>query len=125
LVAAGILAQTLAFKFTAHPESVAIFTRLGMEPWGRIGTGIAELVAAALLLWPRSAVYGALLAVGILAGAIASHLTVLGIEVEGDRGLLFGLALTAAACAGAVVRIRRSQIRLPFPRTLRGWATRA
>jgi hypothetical protein len=113
LIAAGILAQTLAFKFTASPESVAIFTKLGMEPWGRIGSGVGELIGVLLLLWPRTAVYGSKLTLGILAGAIVSHLTVLGIAVQGDHGLLFGLALTAFACAGVVVFIRWSQIPLP------------
>src|SRR5688500_10699247 len=58
LVAAGILLQTLFFKFTGAAESVYIFTTLGMEPWGRIGSGVAELVAAALLLYPPTAAIG-------------------------------------------------------------------
>jgi putative oxidoreductase len=39
-----ILLQTLPFKFLALPESVALFTKLGQEPRGRIGTGILELL---------------------------------------------------------------------------------
>lgn len=96
LIAAVILLQTLFFKFTAAPESVYIFTTLGIEPYGRIGSGVAELCAAVLLLIPRTAWVGALLALGIMGGAILSHLTVLGIEVQGDGGTLFVLALVVA-----------------------------
>ena len=110
LVAAGILLQTLFFKFTAAEESVYIFTTLGMEPWGRIGSGVAELIAAVLLLVPAMAPVGAILAMGVMAGAIVSHLTVLGLEVKGDGGLLFGLALTVFVSAAIVLAIRRAQI---------------
>jgi len=110
LVAAGILLQTLFFKFTAAEESVYIFTTLGLEPWGRIGSGVAELLAAVLLLVPAMAPAGAILAMGIMAGALMSHLTVLGIEVKGDGGLLFGLAIIVFAASAAVLLIRREQI---------------
>ncbi|MFO0691818.1 MAG: FAD-dependent oxidoreductase [Myxococcota bacterium] len=112
LIAAGILFQTLFFKFTAAPESVYIFSTLGLEPWGRIGSGIGELVASILLLAPQTVVLGAVLAVGIISGAIMSHLTVLGIEVQGDGGLLFGLALVVFASALALIALRRRE--LPF-----------
>ena len=112
LLVAGILLQTLFFKFTGAEESVYIFTRLGMEPWGRIGSGIVELVAALLLLVPATAPYGAILTMGVMAGAIMSHLTVLGIEVKGDGGLLFTLAVIVLAGAAVVLLIRRAQIPL-------------
>src|SRR5215470_20330019 len=92
IVAAVILLQTLFFKFTAAPESVYIFTKVGAEPWGRIASGVVELIAAALLLTPRFNWLGSLIALGVMAGAILSHLTVLGVEVQGDKGLLFSLA---------------------------------
>jgi NADH:ubiquinone reductase (H+-translocating) len=111
-VAAGILVQTLFFKFTAAPESVYIFSTLGMEPWGRIGSGIGELVASILLLAPATVALGALLALGIISGAILSHLTLLGIEVQGDGGLLFGLAVLVFASASALLALRRRE--LPF-----------
>src|SRR5260221_10078039 len=91
ITAAVILLQTLFFKFTGAPESVYIFTKVGLEPWGRCGTGVAELIASILLLMPCRAWAGALLALGVMAGAIFSHLTVLGIVVQNDGGLLFGL----------------------------------
>src|SRR5438874_13744844 len=93
IAAAIILLQTLFFKFTAAPESVYIFTKVGAEPWGRIGSGVVELIAAILLIVPRTTWMGAVLGMGVMAGAIASHLSILGIEVQGDGGLLFALAL--------------------------------
>jgi uncharacterized membrane protein YphA (DoxX/SURF4 family) len=110
LLVAGILLQTLFFKFTGAPESVYIFTKVGAEPWGRLGSGAIELVAAILLLAPAFVPYGAILTVGVMSGAILSHLTILGIEVQGDGGLLFGLALTAFAGSVVVLFIRRADI---------------
>lgn len=110
LTAAGIFLQTLYFKFTAAPESVYIFETLGLEPWGRIGSGIAELVAALLLLVPATAAVGALLGVGVLLGAVVSHLTKLGIEVQGDGGLLFALALVALLACLVVLVLRRRDL---------------
>ena len=112
LTVAGILLQTLFFKFTGAEESMYIFSTLGVEPWGRIGSGVVELVAAILLLVPATAPFGALLTMGLMAGAIGSHLTVLGIEVRGDGGLLFGLALTAFIGSAIVLLIRRAQVPL-------------
>ena len=133
LVAAVILLQTLFFKFTGAPESVYIFTKLseflsrvvapvlgtniaGMvarsEALSRVGSGVMELVAAILLIWPRYSWAGALLAFAATAGAIASHLTFLGIEVQGDQGLLFGLAITVVVCSAGVLWINRRLV--PF-----------
>lgn len=112
LGAAAILAQTLFFKFTGAEESRWIFSTLGVEPWGRIASGVVELLAAVLLLLPATATLGALLAAGVMAGAIGSHLLVLGIEVQGDGGLLFGLAVAVLLASTAVVFLRRTQIPL-------------
>ena len=110
LTGAVILLQTLFFKFTAAPESVYIFTRVHAEPWGRIGSGIVELIAAALLLTPRFNWLGSLIALGVMAGAIASHLTVLGIEVQGDKGLLFALALIVFIASATNLALHRAEI---------------
>jgi hypothetical protein len=112
MVAAIILLQTLFFKFTAAPESVYIFSKVGAEPWGRSGSGVVELIAAMLLLSPRFNWLGSLLALGVMAGAILSHLTILGIEVQGHKGLLFGLALTVFFASGINLTLHRSEI--PF-----------
>jgi hypothetical protein len=109
-IAAVILLQSLVFKFGSSPESIYIFTELGAEPWGRYLTGTVELVAAGLLLHPATPVLGAALTLGIMGGAILSHLTVLGIEVQADHGLLFGLALITTASSLAVVICRRGEI---------------
>jgi hypothetical protein len=110
LLAAGILLQTLFFKFTGAEESVFIFSTLGAEPWGRIGSGVLELVAAVLLLVPGTVWLGALLAMGLMAGAAMSHLVFLGIAVRGDGGLLFGLAIVTFICSAIVLFLRRGQI---------------
>jgi uncharacterized membrane protein YphA (DoxX/SURF4 family) len=93
LIIAIILVQTLRYKFTAHPDSVFIFSELGMEPYGRIGIGILELIAAVLILIPGTIWLGALLTAGVLSGAVFFHLTSIGIEVNGDGGGLFFMGL--------------------------------
>ena len=93
IIAALILMQTLFFKFSGSPESVFIFTTVGMEPWGRISVGVAELIASILLLLNRTAWIGAILALGLMTGAIGMHFTRLGIEVQDDGGQLFIYAI--------------------------------
>lgn len=110
VIVAAILFQTLFFKFTAAEESVYIFSKLGLEPWGRIGSGIVELIAVILLLYPRTAAVGAMLAAGVISGAIISHLTKLGIVVKDDHGLLFGLALIVFFGSLTILVIRRAQL---------------
>lgn len=112
IAAAVILLQTLYFKFTAAPESVYIFTKVGLEPWGRIGSGIAELIAAILILVPRTTWLGAGLALAVMIGAIFSHLTVLGLVVMDDGGLLFGLALAVALCSVVLLFFQRQRLPL-------------
>jgi uncharacterized membrane protein YphA (DoxX/SURF4 family) len=109
ILAALIMLQSLYFKFTAQPESIEIFTRLGMEPWGRIGTGVLELIASVLIVFPRTTGFGALLGSGLMAGAIFFHLTKLGIKVGGDS-ILFIYAVIAFICCAILLVIYRSQI---------------
>ena len=111
-IAAIILLQTLFFKFTGAKESVYIFTTLGMEPWGRIGSGVAELIASILLLAPPTVVYGAILSLGIISGAIVSHLTKLGVTLPavGDHRELFGLAVAVFVCSAAVLVMHRTEL---------------
>ncbi len=110
IIPAVILLQTLFFKFTGDPEAVHIFTTLGVEPYGRIGLGIIELITAVLLLYPRTAVIGAGLGVLLMIGAILSHFFVLGIVVQNDGGKLFILALTTLACCALFLFFRKSLI---------------
>ena len=112
VITAAILAQTLYFKFTAAPESVYIFTTLGLEPYGRIGSGVAELIAAILLLTPRMSWAGALLALMVISGALFSHATRLGIEVQGDHGLLFILAVIVFVFSLIILFFRRKEVPL-------------
>src|SRR6266571_7480733 len=110
VVAAVILLQTLFFKFTGAPESVYIFSKVGLDPWGRIGSGVAELIAAILILFPPTTWLGAGLALAVMAGAIFSHLMVLGIVVMNDGGLLFGLALAVAVCSAVLLFLQRRRL---------------
>ena len=110
IIAAVIMLQTLYFKFGAAPESVYIFSTLGMEPWGRIGTGVGELIASILILLPRYSVYGALLGIGLMSGAIFFHLTKLGIEVMGDGGQLFIYALLVLLSCTLLVILSKRQL---------------
>lgn len=108
VVSALILLQTLYFKFTAHPESVKLFTEIGMEPYGRLLIGALELVAALLLLIPASVIYGAILAAGLMAGAIIGHITQLGFE--GDRLSLGLLAIAVFVGCVIIMVIRRRDL---------------
>ena len=110
VVAAIILLQTLYFKFSGAPESVYIFTKVGAEPIGRIGSGVVELIAAILLFVPRFTWLGAGLAAGVMLGAIGSHLTILGIEVKGDGGLLFALACVVFLCCLFILWVEKPKI---------------
>lgn len=108
IVAALIMLQTLYFKFSGAEESVYIFSQLGMEPWGRIGTGILELIASILILYPRTTFFGSVLAIGLMSGAIVAHLTRLGISVKNDGGQLFIYALLVLLSSVILAVIYRS-----------------
>ncbi len=110
ILTALIFLQTLYFKFTASPESVFIFSTLGMEPYGRIGSGIAELIAAGLLLLPSTVIYGAVFSIGIISGAILSHLTILGIVVADDGGLLFILAVIVFLSSLGILFLKKEEL---------------
>jgi len=113
-IAALILLQTLFFKFTGAPESVYIFSTLGAEPWGRIASGVFELIAAILLLAPRTVTIGAAFSLVVISGAIVSHLTLLGITLPAvdDHGELFALAAVVFVCSAIVLVMHRRE--LPF-----------
>ncbi len=114
IVVAVILLQTLFFKFSGAAESVYIFSTLGAEPWGRIGSGVVELIASILLLVPRTVSLGALLALGTISGAILAHLTQLGIKLAevGDKGELFALAMVVFFSSFTILFLHRREI--PF-----------
>lgn len=114
LAIAVILIQTLRFKLTADPDSVYIFKQVGLEPIGRIGIGITELIAGILILIPKTAWIGATLTLGIISGAIMMHLTQLGIEVpfEGklDGGTLFITAIVVFILSAITLWLQRKNI---------------
>ena len=107
ITAAVILLQTLYYKFTGHEESIYIFSSIGLEPYGRIGIGIIELVIALLVLYPKTAPYGGLMGMGVMMGAVATHVFILGIEIRNDGGTLFYLGITTLICCAIVLFIRR------------------
>jgi uncharacterized membrane protein YphA (DoxX/SURF4 family) len=110
LIAAIIMLQTLFFKFSASEESVYIFSKLGIEPWGRIGSGIVELIASILILIPRTTAIGALLGLGVMSGALFSHFTKLGIVVKDDHGQLFIYALLVFISCLILLYLYRQQL---------------
>jgi uncharacterized membrane protein YphA (DoxX/SURF4 family) len=109
LVPAIIMLQTLYFKFTHHPESVKLFTQIGMEPYGRIGSGILELIASILILIPRYTGFGAILGLMMMTGALYFHLTKIGIYFDGDP-LLFIYSLITFVCCGALILINKDKL---------------
>ena len=110
LIAAIIMLQTLWFKFSGAEESIYIFSKLGMEPWGRIGTGVMELIASVLLLIPATTFLGALLGAGLMSGALFFHLTKLGIVVQDDHGQLFIYALLVLVSCLILLYFSRKQL---------------
>jgi putative oxidoreductase len=118
LIVSIILIQTLRFKFTAHPDSVYIFTKVGLEPIGRIGIGIVELIASILLLIPKTVWLGSTLTLGIIGGAIIMHLTQLGIVVNNDGGILFVTAVVTFLLSGIILIIHRKDIPTPFKKRI-------
>jgi putative oxidoreductase len=112
IVVAIILVQTLRFKFTAHPDSVYIFTSVGLEPYGRIGIGVLELISAILILISKTVWLGSLISLGVISGAILIHLTSLGIEINGDGGILFYMAILVFVLSFILLWVNRKSI--PF-----------
>lgn len=110
LIAVVILLQTLYFKFSGTEESIYIFTKLGIEPYGRIGSGIVELIASILILIPKTTLIGAILGLGTMFGAIFSHIFALGIVVQNDGGTLFALAVVTFICCSILIYQQRSKI---------------
>ena len=110
LLVAIILLQSLYFKFTGAEESKYIFSAVGAEPLGRYASGVVELIASILLFVPRFVWLGAVFTLGVISGAIVTHLAILGIEVQGDNGLLFGLACIVFLCSAFVLWYQRSKL---------------
>ncbi|MEG0849062.1 DoxX family protein [Flavobacterium plurextorum] len=109
IIAAAILLQTLFFKFGGAAESIYIFSTLGVEPYGRIGSGIAELIVVILILVPKTTFIGALGGCLIMITAILSHLFILGIEVQNDNGFLFILAIITLICCAGLLYFNKKQ----------------
>lgn len=109
LVIAIIYLQTLYFKFSGAEESKYIFTMLKMEPEGRIISGILELIISIFILFPKTYLIGSFISLGMISGAIFSHLFILGIEIQNDSGLLFTLAIIIFLCSLLILIIQRKE----------------
>ncbi|HTI93832.1 MAG TPA: DoxX family protein [Puia sp.] len=121
ILAAVIMLQTLFYKFSGAEESVYIFSKPGIEPWGRIGTGIGELIASVLIVIPATTVFGAVLGLGLMSGALFFHLTQLGIVVKDDSGQLFIYALLVFVSCLILAWVGRSQLFLLFQKQKSRW----
>jgi hypothetical protein len=111
LTVSAILLQTLYYKFTAHPDSVHIFSALGVEPLGRIGLGIVELITSVLILIPKTKMIGMVNSLGIILGAIFSHILVLGFNVSNDGGKLFTLAIIVFIASGSFLILHQNELK--------------
>ncbi|MEK6839375.1 MAG: DoxX family protein [Nanoarchaeota archaeon] len=112
LIPAIILLQTLFFKFTGAPEAVFIFTQIGVEPWGRYALGVLELLVSISFLVRRWVAVGAFLGVVMMIGALLAHFTFLGIDVQGDHGLLFGMAWIVLMSCAILLYTQRKELPL-------------
>lgn len=111
IIVAIILIQTLRFKFTGHPDSIYIFSKVGLEPYGRIVIGIAELIAGVLILIPKTVWIGATLTLGVIGGAIFMHITKLGFEINDDGGTLFITAMLTFILSAIILWIKRKEVK--------------
>lgn len=117
---AFVFVQSLFFKFTGSVESIFIFSTLRawsgidlFEPAGRWIIGICELIASVLLFLPRTRIFGAAMAIGIMTGAISFHLfTPLGVEILGDGGELFILACGVWISGWIILALSADEIRM-------------
>lgn len=110
LAIAGVLGATVPAKLSGAEEAVALFTDLGVEPWGRIALGLMEALLVVGILLPKTYVTAAALVVGVLGGALMSHLTLLGIEVSDDGGTMFGMAVVGFASGAVITWMRRREL---------------
>lgn len=110
IIIAIIYIQTLYFKFSGQPESVYIFKQLGCEPFGRIGSGIIELIIAILILIPKTKLLAAIMSVFVISGAVFSHLFILGIEINNDGGTLFVLGVIVLILSLLIVLIDKNKL---------------
>lgn len=115
LIAAGIMMETLFFKFSGAAESRYIFSKMGTDPYMRWTQGVWELLAALGLLIPGWHWLGGILTLGDMGAAIISHMTWLGYAALGDHELLLGMALTTFTCGFTIVVLHRHQILFVAP----------
>lgn len=111
---AVIMIQSLFFKFSGAQESIDLFTKLAgkREAFFRIGIGILELITSIILFVPQKTWLGASLSLGIMSGAVLSHLTILGVAHHNDGGALFFCALLALVSSSILLYLHRKEVTL-------------
>jgi hypothetical protein len=91
-----------SLKLTGAEPMVQAFDAIGVGQWFRYVTGGIEVVAALLLLVPRLALFGALLLVPTMIGAVLTHLFIVGGSAAVPAVLL--------VATSAIAWLRRPQI---------------
>src|SRR5438046_7027124 len=76
--AAGMFLMVGFFKLSGDPQMVGLFDAIGLGQWFRYVTGSLEVLGAIMLLVPPLGGLGALLLVGVMLGAVPTHLFVVG-----------------------------------------------
>lgn len=115
---AGIFLWYEQYKLTGNQGSVDLFTTItdwlyldGYEKPFRLSVAIAEIIASVLVVLPRTRMYGALLSLGIISGAIFFHVvSPLGIDPYQDGGTLFKEACAVWLCAGFILLSYRAEL---------------
>lgn len=110
LIASGILGFSAFLKLTAAPATVFIFQKLGMEPSGRFGVAVLEIIALVLILIPKTAWRGAILGCMMMFGAICMHLAMAQVTILGDHGLMFASAIVVFACCISVLVFHKAEL---------------
>ena len=78
IAAAGMFLMVGFLKLSGNAQLVGLFEAIGLGQWFRYMTGTLEVAGAILLLIPRTSGLGALMLAGVMAGAVMTHLFVVG-----------------------------------------------
>ena len=78
IAAAGMFLMVGFLKLSGNAQLVGLFEAIGLGQWFRYLTGTLEVAGAILLLIPRTSGLGALMLAGVMAGAVMTHLFVVG-----------------------------------------------
>lgn len=80
------------------------------EAHARIFTGVMELITAILLLVPAIAWLGSVLGIGLMIGALLSHVFFIGISINSDGGQLMFMAVVVLICCCKILYDERASL---------------